>query len=302
MTVALPRLGIGTAAFGGLFTPVAEADALDAVRVAAELGVGYFDTAPRYGHGLAETRLARGLRESGPAGAIVSTKVGWLLGDGDAVVPDWTERGIRASLESSLDRLGRDHVDIAFLHDPDDAADAVRRTAYPALRRLRDEGLVRAIGFGMNHAGPLAALAGEFDVDVVLIAGRFTLLDHRALTTLLPVCAATATRVVVGGVFNTGLLAEPSASTMYDYRPVDPAVLERALRCQEICAGHGVPLAAAAVQFPLLHPAVGTVLVGCRSGAEVAANVTAASREIPAALWAELAAAGYVPAELLTAV
>ncbi|WP_116946819.1 aldo/keto reductase [Jiangella endophytica] len=301
MTVVLPRLGIGTAAFGGLFTPVADSDALDAVRVAAELGVGYFDTAPRYGHGLAEERLARGLRETG-ADAVVSTKVGWLLGAGDAVAPDWTERGIRASLESSLDRLGRDHVDIAFLHDPDDAADAVRRSAYPALRRLRDEGVVRAIGFGMNHADPLAALVREFDVDVVLIAGRFTLLDHRALTTLLPTCAATATRVVVGGVFNTGLLAEPSAAARYDYRPVDAAVLDRALRCQEICAAYDVPLAAAAVQFPLLHPAVGTVLVGCRSGAEVAANVEAAGREIPAPLWAELAAAGYVPAGLLTAV
>lgn len=301
MTVALPRLGIGTAAFGGLFTPVEEADALDAVRVAAELGVGYFDTAPRYGHGLAETRLARGLRETG-ADAVVSTKVGWLLRDGDAVEPDWTERGIRASLESSLERLGRDHVDIAFIHDPDDAADEVRRTAFPALRRLRDEGVVRAIGFGMNHADPLAALVREFDVDVVLIAGRFTLLDHRALTTLLPACADTATQVVVGGVFNTGLLAAPSASTMYDYRPVGDDVLARALRCEEICARYGVPLAAAAVQFPLLHPAVGTVLVGCRSGAEVAANVAAARHEIPAALWTELAAAGYVPAELLAAV
>ncbi|RIQ30164.1 aldo/keto reductase [Jiangella rhizosphaerae] len=302
MTVTLPRLGIGTAAFGGLFTPVAEADALDAVRVAAELGVRYFDTAPRYGHGLAERRLARGLRESGPSDAVVSTKVGWLLRDGQTVVPDWTERGIRASLESSLERLGRDHVDIAFIHDPDDAADEVRRTAYPALRRLRDEGVVRAIGFGMNHADPLAAFVGEFDVDVVLVAGRFTLLDHRALTTLLPACAATATQVVVGGVFNTGLLAEPSAAAKYDYRPVGPDMLERALRCQEICAGYDVALAAAAVQFPLLHPAVTTVLVGCRSGAEVAANAAAAGREIPADLWAELAAAGYVPAELLTAV
>ncbi|WP_053204378.1 aldo/keto reductase [Jiangella muralis] len=301
MTVALPRLGIGTAAFGGLFTPVAEADALDAVRVAAELGVGYFDTAPRYGHGLAETRLARGLRATG-ADAVVSTKVGWLLRDGDAVEPDWTERGIRASLESSLARLGRDHVDIAFIHDPDDAADEVRRTAFPALRRLRDEGVVRAIGFGMNHADPLAALVREFDPDVVLIAGRFTLLDHRALTTLLPACADTATQVVVGGVFNTGLLAEPSASTMYDYRPVGVDVLARALRCQELCARYDVPLTAAAVQFPLLHPAVGTVLVGCRSGAEVAANVAAAGHEIPAALWAELGDAGYVPAGLLAAV
>ncbi|SEF10577.1 aldo/keto reductase [Jiangella alba] len=301
MTVALPRLGIGTAAFGGLFTPVAEADALDAVRVAAELGVGYFDTAPRYGHGLAETRLARGLRETG-AEAVVSTKVGWLLRDGDAVEPDWTERGIRASLESSLERLGRDHVDIAFIHDPDDAADEVRRTAFPALRRLRDEGVVRAIGFGMNHADPLAALVREFDADTVLIAGRFTLLDHRALGSLLPACADTATQVVVGGVFNTGLLASPSAAAKYDYRPVGDDVLARALRCQELCARYDVPLAAAAVQFPLLHPAVGTVLVGCRSGAEVAANVAAGGHEIPAALWAELAAAGYVPEDLLAAV
>ncbi|MFJ1895936.1 aldo/keto reductase [Streptomyces sp. NPDC088115] len=300
----LPRLGIGTAPLGGLFTEVSEEEAARTLRAAGDAGISYFDTAPRYGHGLAEERLGRLLGPAGVSEPVLSTKTGWLLrprpdGSPGEVVPDWSERGIRASLESSLTRLGRSHIDILYLHDPDDFPDEVRRTAYPAVRRLREEGLVRAIGFGMNHSAPMAAHVAEFDVDVVLIAGRFTLLDHEALDALLPLCARTGTAVVVGGVFNTGLLADPSPGAMFNYRPVPEETLARARRCRELCAAHDVPLTAAAVQFPALHPAVTSVVLGCRSAGEVTANAAAARFPVPGELWRRLADEGFVPRELV---
>ncbi|GAA4213153.1 aldo/keto reductase [Actinocatenispora rupis] len=297
MSLDLPPLGIGTAPLGGLFRDVSEQDAADTVAAAAAAGVTYFDTAPRYGHGQAEERLGRAL----PAvpDAVVSTKTGWLLRPGRTVVPDWSERGVRASLESSLDRLRRESVDILYLHDADDAADAVRATAYPAVRRLRDEGLVRAVGFGMNHSAPLAAYVAEYEPDVVLIAGRFSLLDHDALDTLLPLCARTGTAVVVGGVFNTGLLADPAPDAMFNYRPAPAEQLARARQCRAICAEYGVGLAAAAIQFPFLHPAVRSVVVGCRSAAEVRDNADAFRTPVPDELWVRLADAGFVPRGLL---
>jgi D-threo-aldose 1-dehydrogenase len=301
----LPRLGIGTAPLGGLFQEVSEQDAVATLEAAAAAGITHFDTAPRYGHGQAEDRLGRLLAPAGIAEPVISTKTGWLLrpepdGSPGTVVTDWTERGIRASLESSLTRLQRQSVDILYLHDPDDYPDEIRRTAYPAVRRLKDEGLVRAIGFGMNHGERLAAYVAEFEVDVVLIAGRFSLLDHEALTTLLPLCAKAGTAVVVGGVFNTGLLADPSHDAMFNYRPVPAEALARAQRCREICAEFGVPLAAAAIQFPYLHAAVTSVVVGCRSATEVTANAAASRFPIPDRLWQRLAEEGFVPPQLLT--
>ncbi|MEE1840082.1 MULTISPECIES: aldo/keto reductase [unclassified Streptomyces] len=301
---ALPRLGIGTAPLGGLFEPVGEEEAAATLRAATDAGITYFDTAPRYGHGLAEQRLGRLLAPSGGSAPVISTKTGWLLrprpdGSPGEVITDWTERGIRESLEASLTRLGRSSVDILYLHDPDDYPDEIRRTAYPAVRRLRDEGLIRAIGFGMNHSGPLASYVAEFEVDVVLIAGRFSLLDHEALAALLPLCARTGTAVVVGGVFNTGLLADPSPGAMFNYRPVPARALERARQCRALCEEYAVPLPAAAIQFPLLHPAVDSVVLGCRSAAEVTANAAAARFPVPDELWQRLAGAGFVPEELL---
>ncbi|MFI0717568.1 aldo/keto reductase [Streptomyces sp. NPDC021224] len=303
----LPPVGLGTAPLGGLFTEVTEQDAAATLRAAAREGVRYFDTAPRYGHGQAEERLGRLLEPAGVADAVISTKTGWLLrpradGSGTDVVTDWTERGIRASLESSLERLGRSSVDILYLHDADEYAEEVRATAYDAVRRLRDEGLVKAIGFGMNHSAPLAAYVAAYEVDVVLIAGRFSLLDHDAMTRLLPLCAERGTAVVVGGVFNTGLLADPSDGAMFHYRPVPAGELARARRCQELCAQYEVPLTAAAAQFPFLHPAVTSVVLGCRSAQEVTANAEALRRPVPAELWRRLAAEGFVPEELLGAV
>ncbi|NUR83346.1 MAG: aldo/keto reductase [Nonomuraea sp.] len=291
---ALSRLGLGTAPIGGLFREVSEQDAADTVTAALAEGISYFDTAPRYGHGQAEERLGRTL-----AGGVVSTKAGWLLRPGQRVETDWTERGIRASLESSLERLNRSSVDLLYLHDPDDHAEDVRRTGYAAARRLKEEGLTGAIGFGMNHSEPLADHVAEYDVDAVLIAGRFSLLDHEALRRLLPLCQERGTAVVVGGVFNTGLLAEPAPGAMFNYRPADAEAVARAQRCAKLCAEFGVPLTAAAIQFPFLHPAVTSVVVGCRSAAEVRANAAALRAPVPAELWRRLADHGFVPPELL---
>lgn len=300
----LPGFGMGTAPLGGLFEAVSDEEAAATLKTAAEAGIRYFDTAPRYGHGLAEERLGRLLAPSAGTDPVISTKTGWLLrprpdGSPGEVITDWTERGIRESLEASLIRLGRSSVDILYLHDPDDYPDEIRRTAYPAVRKLRDEGLIRAVGFGMNHSGPLASYVAEFEVDVVLIAGRFSLLDHEALTTLLPLCAKTGTAVVVGGVFNTGLLADPSPGAMFNYRPAPAEALERARQCRALCDAYAVPLPAAAIQFPLLHAAVNSVVLGCRSAAEVTANVAAARFPIPDELWQRLARAGFVPEQLL---
>lgn len=215
------------------------------------------------------------------------------------MITDWTERGIRESLESSLARLGRSSVDILYLHDAERFPDEIRRTAYPAVRRLREEGLVKAIGFGMNHSAPLASYVAEFEVDVVLVAGRLSLLDHEALTELLPLCARTGTAVVVGGVFNTGLLADPVPGAMFNYQPAPAASLERARQCRALCDAYEVPLPAAAIQFPLLHGAVDSVVLGCRSAAEVTANVAAARFQVPDELWQRLARAGFVPERLL---
>ncbi|HEY9329411.1 MAG TPA: aldo/keto reductase [Streptomyces sp.] len=300
----LPRLGLGTAPLGGLFEDVSDEDAAATLEAAGAAGMTYFDTAPRYGHGLAEQRLGRLLGPSGVTAPVISTKTGWLLrprpdGSPGEVITDWTERGIRESLESSLTRLGRSSVDILYLHDPDHYPDEIRRTAYPAVRRLRDEGLIKAIGFGMNHSGPLASYVAEFEVDVVLIAGRLTLLDHEALTALLPVCARTGTSVVVGGVFNTGLLADPSPDAMFNYRPAPAQMVERARQCRALCDAYEVPIHAAAIQFPLLHPAVDSVVLGCRSAAEVTTNAAAARFPVPEELWQRLAGAGFVPGQLL---
>ncbi|MFB9925443.1 aldo/keto reductase [Amycolatopsis halotolerans] len=299
MNVNLPRLGIGTAPLGGLFEEVSEMDAAATIRAAVDSGITYFDTAPRYGHGQAEERLGRLLSEV--PRPVMSTKTGWLLRPESKVEPVWTEHGIRESLESSLTRLQRSSVDILYLHDPDEFPDEVRTSAYPAARKLRDEGLTRAIGFGMNHAEKLAAYVAEYEVDVVLIAGRFSLLDHDALRTLLPLCTERGTEVVVGGVFNTGLLADPNSAAMFNYRPVPAEPLARARRCAEICADFDIPLTAAAIQFPFLHPAVRSVVVGCRSAAEVTRNATDSRLPIPDELWNRLATEGFVPPELLPA-
>jgi D-threo-aldose 1-dehydrogenase len=297
-TVEVTTLGLGGAGIAGLYAPVSDAEAAATVRRAYDRGIRYFDTAPHYGAGRGERRFG-----ALPGDCVISTKVGRLLvplGPGEPPEPagfpdppplrrvwDWSADGIRRSLTGSLERLGADRVDVVYLHDPDDHEEEVYATAYPALAELREQGLVGAIGAGMNQSAMLTRFVERLDLDVVLCAGRYTLLDRSAQEDLLPACERRGTSVVVGGVYNTGLLA---GGTTYDYRPAPPEVLARVARLEEICAGHGVPLRAAALRFPLRHPAVASVIAGCRSAAEVDDNADLFELDIPDALWAETSA------------
>ncbi|MFD5320554.1 aldo/keto reductase [Streptomyces sp. NPDC127098] len=300
MTVG--RVGLGTAPIGGLFRAVDEEQAVATLEAAWECGIRYFDTAPHYGAGLAEERLGAFLSGVPRAEVVVSTKVGRLLRPGAARpgdegffgapprvrVRDYSADGVRRSLAESLERTGLDAFDLVLIHDPDEHWEPAVREAYPALAALRAEGAVRAVGVGMNQTAMLERFVAETDVDCVLVAGRYSLLDRAAADGLLPRCAERGVGVLVGGVFNSGVLADPAPGATFDYAPTPPATLRRARRLAEVCAGFGVPLAAAALRFPLRHPAVSGVLVGARSAAEVAANAGHAAREIPEELWAEL--------------
>ncbi|MFJ3670130.1 aldo/keto reductase [Streptomyces sp. NPDC090106] len=305
------RLGLGTAALGNLYTRISDEQAHATVTAAWDLGIRSYDTAPHYGLGLSERRLGAALREHPRERYTVSTKVGRRLepspdtgGDdlanGFAVpathrrVWDFTADGVRRSLDASLERLGLDHVDTVYLHDPDDHAEQAFREGYPALEKLRAEGVVRAIGAGMNQSAMLARFVRDTDVDVVLCAGRYTLLDRSALADLLPAALAKGTSVVVGGAFNSGLLADPGPGATYDYAAAPGELLDRALRMKEAAERHGVTLRAAALAFCAAHPAVTDVLVGARSPAEVDDCADQFATAVPDALWRDLRAAGLV--------
>jgi len=205
---------------------------------------------------------------------------------------DFSADGVTRSLEASLARLGLDRVDIALIHDPDDHAEQAFREAYPALEKLRAAGVVRAIGAGMNQAEMLTRFVTDTDVDLVLVAGRYTLLDRSAAAELLPAALRRGVSVIAGGVFNSGVLAAPDEGATYDYQAAPAELIERARRLQDACARFGVPLRAAAARFPLTHPAVASVLIGARDAAEITDGLRLRALEIPAALWDALAKEG----------
>jgi D-threo-aldose 1-dehydrogenase len=311
------RQGFGGAPLGGLFASVDHGDAEATLDQAWAEGIRYFDTAPHYGAGLSERRVGAYLADKPRAEWVLSTKVGRVLEtvrpeDADNVgfvgesatrrVFDFSRDGIRRSLDASMERLGVDKIDIVYLHDPDDHWQQAIDEGWPALAQLRAEGVVTSVGAGMNHSEMLTRFVQETDMDVILLAGRYTLLDQGALERLLPMCLETTTSIVVGGVFNSGVLVKPSADSWYDYGPVPPAVLERAQRLDAVCARYGIPLPAAALQFPLAHPAVKTIVVGYRSAAEVAENAAWARLPIPAALWDDLRQEGLLRADAPTPV
>jgi D-threo-aldose 1-dehydrogenase len=310
--VAVTEISFGGAAIGNLFTAVTDDDARAAVDAAWDGGIRFFDTAPHYGLGLSERRLGAALQDRPRGEYVISTKVGRLLEPAPSAGPgadvgrddqgfdvppglvrrfDFSADGVRRSLAASLDRLGLDRVDIALIHDPDAHGEQALREAYPALERLRAEGVVRAIGVGMNQTEMLTRFVRETDIDVVLVAGRYTLLDQTAANELLPAALERGASVIAGGVFNSGLLAAPTPDATYDYAAAPGALISRALRLQEICAESGVPLRAAAARFPLAHPAVASVLIGARSAAEVTDAIALRGLDIPPELWQSLATA-----------
>ncbi len=311
------ELGLGTAPLANLYRAVPEAEADAIVAAAWEGGVRHFDTAPLYGLGLAETRLNRFLRGRPRDAYVLATKVGRLLravpaGQGEGLgkwfevpsrreVYDYSHDGVLRSLEFSLERLGLDRVDILHAHDLDlrnhgsrEALDARLREfaegGHRALHELKRQGVIRAIGLGVNEWEPALWLAERAELDVILLAGRWTLLEQGAAR-LMEVCAQRGIGVVVGGPYNSGVLA---GGAHFDYGAVPAAVAERARRLGAVCARHGVPLLHAAFRWPLLHPAVVSVVPGSQSAAEMAGNLAAARAEVPAALWEDLRVEGLI--------
>jgi D-threo-aldose 1-dehydrogenase len=304
--------GFGVAPIANLGRVIDPGDARDALDAAWERGIRYFDTAPHYGVGLGEQRLGEFLRDRPRDEFVVSTKVGRLLVPGpdgvqqdtqgfDVTTPlvrqfDYSRDGIMRSIEESLERLGLDRVDIVFVHDPDDHYDEAMEGAFPALEELRSQGVIASYGAGMNQSAMLADFVRNTDADVVMCAGRYSLLEQGPLDDLLPVALERGVSVVAAAVFNSGMLARdrPPADATYDYAPPTAEMLARVNALADACESHGVSLPAAAVQFALGHPAVATVCIGARSAQQVERNAALFSVDIPVELWKQLAADGLI--------
>ena len=312
----LPPLGMGTAGIGNLYAPVSPGTSRETVAAAWAAGIRYFDTAPHYGFGLAERRLGDALAALDQGSeAIVSTKVGRLLApaaggarerhgfvDADPFEPifDYGRDAVLRSHEQSLARLKRSRVDVLLAHDLGElthgAASGAHMRAfldsgYAAMRELKDQGAIDAIGIGVNEIEVCLFLLARAELDVILLAGRYTLLDRRAGTQLLGLCQERGVRVVVGGPYNSGILAQPTADQRrprYDYAAPPASILARAAAIEQICERHGVPLGAAALQFPLRHPAVVSVIPGFVGLPQVRQTIERMATEIPERLWSEL--------------
>jgi D-threo-aldose 1-dehydrogenase len=313
-SVTVTRFGLGTAPLAGLFEAVDEAQGIAVIEGAWDAGIRFFDTAPLYGHGLAELRLGKVLRQKPRDEFTLATKVGRLLradvppepGQAFRGTPpvnptfDFSYDGVMRSFEESLERLGLDRVDIVHVHDPDNYYDEAIKGAYRALDRLRADGVIGAVSAGMNQAEMLTRFAREADFDCFLLAGRYTLLDQIALKDLLPECLKRGIAILAGGVYNSGILADPKPGAHYNYQTAPAELLERARRIRDVCDRHDVPLKAAAVQFPLGHPAVSCVIVGCRSTAQLDESIEMFELDIPPALWHDLKDEGLLPIEAPT--
>ncbi len=320
--IALTQLGLGTAPLGDLYQIIPEEEAGATLAAAWEAGIRIFDTAPWYGRGQAEHRAGRFLYRQDRDAFVLSTKVGRVLSaPQDAArfdrgmwaggLPfdlrfDYSYEGILRSFEDSLQRLGLPRIDLLLIHDLDFQyhATEARVAAYlgqlatsgwRALEELRRSGRIRGIGAGINELGMIPRFLDLFDIDFFLIASRYTLLEQEALAAELPRCAARGVGILIGGVFNSGILATGAvAGAKYEYAEAGPEVLERVRRIEAVCRRHDVTLAAAALQFPLGHPAVAAVIPGAISPEQVRANVALMRQEIPAALWSDLKAEGLI--------
>ena len=317
------RLGLGGAPLGNLFEAVNDLDARQLVEAAWHSGCRTFDTAPHYGHGLSERRLGDALRGQPRDAFVLSSKVGRLLWPDAAaaraqhgyvdILPfrqswDFSAAGTRRSVEDSLQRLGLARLDVAYVHDPDatthgDQAPGVLRQVLdetlPALRQLQREGLVGAIGLGTNDVDVVLQVLAAADLDVLMLAGRYSLLDHSALPGLLPLCAERGVRVALGGVFNSGILATGTrgGAATFNYAPAAREWLERTAQIEAVCDAFGVPLRAAALQFALAHPAVDIVMLGARTVWEWKDAQAMLRHAVAPAFWAALRAQGLVPDE-----
>ena len=310
-------LGLGTATLGNLYAPVSDADAHDTVKGAFDAGVRFVDTAPFYGHGWSEHRVGEVLRGYKRDDIVLSTKIGRLLKPKDpgakgidggvfaAVLPfepvfDYSYDGVMRSVEDSLQRLGTHRIDVLLIHDVDrwthgsqEAADRrmkeVLEGGYKAMVKLRESGAVGAIGAGLNEWDTCQKLAEASDVDCFLLAGRYSLLEQESLKTFLPLCQKRGIGIFLGGPYNTGILATGAVpGAMYNYAPAKPDILERVRKLEAVCQRHKVTLASAALQFPLAHPAVCSVIPGAKTAAEVKRNIATIEAPIPKEFWTEL--------------
>lgn len=303
------QLGLGTAPLGGLYKPVSDGDSFATMELAWNSGIRFFDTAPQYGNGLSERRLGQFLSTKSRSDFVLATKVGRLLrkpsqnvGEDEYYkgtpperpIFDFSYDGVMRSVDESLARLGLARIDMLHIHDPDNHYDVAIAGAYRALDRLRADGTISAVGAGMNQAEMLGRFARDGKFDCFLLAGRYTLLEQRSLDVFLPLCMAKQISVIIGGVYNSGLLANPSDQAKFNYTDAEPALVDRARKLEAICRGHDVALRAAALQFPLAHPAVTSVLLGPRNVAELSDSLSLVSQKIPSSLWEDLRSAGLL--------
>ena len=319
--ISVPRLGLGTAPLSGmvlgdgLYGGTAHDEAVKVINRAQELGISYVDTAPLYGQGRAEARVGQSTYASaGRDSFVVSTKIGRVLdpvpggispeNDPDGIgelfaVNSWTRDDVHRSIEESLNRLNIDSVEIIYVHDPDVETYGEEQTlneAFPALIELREQGTIKAIGCGMNEWQMPLQFIQRFDLDIILLAGRYTLLDHSGLAEFLPACIERDVKITIGGPYNSGILARDlSQPVTFDYEKASDDLVATARKLTEICVAHGVDLKAAALQFVLAHPAVATAVPGAQSIAELEQNIAMVRQEIPAAMWSDMRTAGLIP-------
>lgn len=307
--VMITRLGLGTAALPGLYDSVQKEDALGAIREALRSGLNFIDTAPMYGHGMSEELLGEALQGVPRDSYVLSTKVGRLLTPEDPstmaesqwknISPfrwhfDFSYDSVMRSFEESLKRMKIDRVEVLLIHDPDDHWETAIKGAYPAVHRLREQGVVKAIGAGMNQWEMLKKFAEEGEFDCFLLAGRYTLIDHSSLSEFLPLCERKQISIIIGGPYNSGILA---GGTTFNYVPASPELLKRVREIREICDKYGVDMKSAALQFPLAHKTVVATIPGARTPAETKENIRLMSASIPPDLWTELRAKGFLPAD-----
>ncbi|WP_182086194.1 aldo/keto reductase [Aureimonas sp. ME7] len=326
--IELTALGMGTAPLGGLYAPVALADAQDALRAAWDAGIRHFDTAPMYGLGRCEHLTGALLREKDPQGFTVSTKVGRLMSferPGRTLPPeppknefdsgwhnglsfrevfDYSYDAILRSYDDSRQRTGLSKLDILFVHDIGRVTHGdlhehhwnalTRGGGFRALQELKAAGLIAGFGLGVNETQVIVDALGETDLDVCLLAGRYTLLDGGAAESFLPLALEREVALVIGGVFNSGILASASGRRKYNYVDAPAEIVEKAEKLEAVCAAHGVPLPAAAIQFPYRHPATANVVIGAKTAAQVRQNVEWFEQDIPEALWGDLEAQGLI--------
>lgn len=297
----ISTLGLGTGPLGGMYETVTDKESDDLINFTLEQGINFFDTAPFYGFGRSEARLGRALRR-GKRSYVLETKVGRVLNKdaeirnnifvdvepGLAPVFDLSADGIKRSFEESLDRLGVDHIDSVLIHDAENYMEQAIDEAYPVLDEYRRQGVIKAVGIGMTRCAESIRFINECDLNIVLIAGRYTLLDQEAEQELFPLALKRNVSIIAAGVFNSGVLANPNPGAHFDYAPATDKVITRARGIASYLKALDIPLTAAALQFPLQHPAVTAILIGARNVIELRSNIEDFDRELPADIWKDI--------------